>query len=323
MNKLISVIVPVYNVERYLPACLNSVLSQSYRDLEIILIDDGSTDHSGRICDEYADKDSRIRVIHQANGGAAAAKNTGLRAASGKYLSFVDSDDYLEPGAYEHMVSRLQMLDADIIQCGFRYVYTDSANDIIRDPVCNTFTAADFLPRFTTDWTSGLLWNKLYRRSVFQDVFFEEGHRIDDEYFTYQGIMNASKVVCDGRIVYNYRQRRSGVMRSPESARQILLDRIDFLSKRRCRVICRFPDLRQVFDRHFLEMMVILSKDPNRTEQSVGMIRAQLSSYFRETGHTPADIRLWPALAKLRLGVLPAPTEDAPSKHMSPDRFFE
>ena len=97
MNGLISVIVPVYNVAAYLPQCVQSILTQDYPDLEVILIDDGSTDASGTICDEYAQKDGRVRVIHQKNGGAAAAKNAGLRVATGTYLSFVDSDDFLDP----------------------------------------------------------------------------------------------------------------------------------------------------------------------------------------------------------------------------------
>ena len=104
MADRISVIIPVYNVAAYLPECMESILRQDHEDLEIILIDDGSTDESGMICDRYAARDSRIRVIHQKNGGAAAAKNAGLRIATGEYLSFADSDDYLEPGAYSHML---------------------------------------------------------------------------------------------------------------------------------------------------------------------------------------------------------------------------
>ena len=108
MKDVISVIVPVYNVSAYLPECLDSILSQDYEKLEVILIDDGSTDDSGAICDAYAQRDNRIRVIHQNNGGAAAAKNAGLRAAAGEYLSFADSDDFLEPGAYAYMMSLLK-----------------------------------------------------------------------------------------------------------------------------------------------------------------------------------------------------------------------
>ena len=120
MKDVISVIVPVYNVAAYLPECLDSILSQDYDKLEVILIDDGSTDDSGTICDDYARRDSRIRVIHQKNGGAAAAKNAGLRAATGEYLSFADSDDFLEPGAYAYMLAVLKENDADIVRCAFQ-----------------------------------------------------------------------------------------------------------------------------------------------------------------------------------------------------------
>ena len=120
MKDVISVIVPVYNVSAYLPECLDSILSQDYEKLEVILIDDGSTDDSGAICDAYAQRDNRIRVIHQKNGGAAAAKNAGLRAATGEYLSFADSDDFLEPGAYAYMMSLLKENGADIVRCAFQ-----------------------------------------------------------------------------------------------------------------------------------------------------------------------------------------------------------
>ena len=298
----ISVIIPVYNVEKYLPQCLDSVLSQSYANLQVILIDDGSTDNSGAICDEYAAKDSRIIVIHQENAGAAAAKNAGLRIATGKYLSFVDSDDFLEPDAYVHMVSLMESHQADVVQCAFNNVYV---NQVVPHAFLGEqtgFSSIQFLEQFTKDWTCGLLWDKLYVRSIFDGVFFEEGHKIDDEYFTYRGIMNAKKVVRDNFVIYNYRKRRSSVMYSPDSGRQIINDRIDYLGKRRVNVIARFPELRQTFDRHFVEMMVILSRDPLATKESNTMIKQQLMEYFKEKDHTPIDIRLWPALLQIWCG---------------------
>ena len=302
MNRIISVIIPVYNVDSYLGKCLESVLSQSYSDLQVILIDDGSTDNSGVICDNYAAKDSRIVVIHQENGGAAAAKNAGLHVATGTYLSFVDSDDYLEPDAYAHMIESLETQRADVVQCAFNDIYVDK---IIPHPVQGNqtdFTSAEYLEQFTKDWTCGLLWDKLYVRSIFDGIFFEEGHKIDDEYFTYRGIMNAEKVIRDGSIIYNYRKRRSSVMRSSSSGQQIIMDRIDYLSKRRVNVIARFPELREVFDRHFVEMMVILSRDPLATKESHALIKQQLRVYFSEKNRTPVDIRLWPALLKIWIG---------------------
>lgn len=322
---LISVIVPIYNVSRYLSECMDSILSQSYGTLEVILIDDGSTDKSGRICDEYAQMDSRIKVIHQPNYGAAAAKNAGLQAATGEYLSFVDSDDFLEPGAYSHMVQLLQEHRADVVQCSYRDVFKDHTTEHLLSQQKNVLDAASFLALFTKDWTCALLWDKLYKRSLFDGIFFETGHKIDDEYFTYRGIMNAGKIVRDDRIVYNYRKRASSVMFSPTSARQIVSDRIDYLSKRRRIVIERFPQLRAVYDSHFLDMMIILSRDANATAENIQMIRQHLKSYFHEKEHSKPDYHLFPALARLMFGstdhILRHRKQDQPTDN--PGAFFE
>ncbi len=298
----ISIITPVYNVATYLPECITSILTQEHFDLEVILIDDGSTDESGKICDEYAKRDCRIKVIHQSNGGAAAAKNAGLRIATGEYLSFVDSDDFLEPGAYSHMIRLLQDQKADVVQCSYRDVFRDHTTDRLLSDHKVAMDAADFLTLFTEDWTCALLWDKLYKRSLFDGIFFETGHKIDDEYFTYRGIMNAGKIIRDERIVYNYRKRVSSVMFSPASAQQIVSDRIDYLSERRRNVITHFPQLRSAYDNHFLNAMIILSRDANATVANIQAIRQKLKSYFREKEHSKPDYHLYPALAKLMFG---------------------
>lgn len=302
MDGVISVIIPVYNVESYLPECIDSILTQEYSDLEVILIDDGSTDESGKICDEYAKRDCRIKVIHQSNGGAAAAKNAGLRVATGEYLSFVDSDDFLEPGAYSHMIRLLQDQKADVVQCSYRDIFRDHTTARLLHSHKAAMDAADFLTLFTEDWTCALLWDKLYKRSLFDGILFETGHKIDDEYFTYRGIMNAGKIIRDERIVYNYRKRVSSVMFSPASAQQIVSDRIDYLSERRRNVITHFPQLRSAYDNHFLNAMIILSRNANATVANIQAIRQQLKSYFREKEHSKPDYHLYPALAKLMFG---------------------
>lgn len=302
MKDLISVIVPVYNVAAYLPACLDSILQQDYEKLEIILIDDGSRDESGAICDAYAARDSRIRVIHQKNGGAAAAKNAGLRRATGEYLSFVDSDDILLPGAYSHMLGLLRQQHADVVQCAFADLFPSGAVPQVKKPGFQELDAMEYLQLYTTDWTCALLWDKLYRRELFDGIFFEEGNKIDDEYFTYRGVMNAGKVVCDDRLVYHYRKRRSSVMYSPESAARIVLDRIDYLGKRRKHVAERFPALRRRFDLHFLDAMILLDRDPAGTEASHRRIIKSLDDYFREKEHTMPPVGLWPHLIKVRVG---------------------
>lgn len=300
MEGVISVVVPVYNVADYLPACLDSILSQDYDALEVILIDDGSTDASGAICDDYAARDSRVRVIHQKNGGAAAAKNAGLRAAGGEYLSFVDSDDYLEPGAYAYMTDLLRQTGADMGCFAFRNAYRDRTEDFVPYRGRCILKGTDYLRRFATaDWTCALLWNKLYRRALFDGVFFEEGHKIDDEFFTYQGVMNAGTVVCDERIVYTYRRRASSVMLSEKSREQIALDRIDFTVKRRKTVIARFPELRREFDVQFLDAMIYLSEDPAATAESIRMAQRNLKDYLHRMGSTRPPRYFWKGLLKL------------------------
>ena len=297
MNQTISVIVPVYNVAQYLSQCVSSILSQDYGGLEVILIDDGSTDASGEICDQYAAKDSRVRVIHQKNGGAAAAKNAGLRLASGDYLAFADSDDYLEPGAYGFLMKTLLETNADAVQGSFREVYRNRAEEQhIQE---ETLEGYDYLLRFPKDFSCALLWNKLYRRAIFDGVFFEEGHKIDDEYFTYQGFLQPRKVVRVDRIVYNYRKRASSVMSSPESAERLVLDCLDSAAKRRQKILDTLPELREPFDENYLDVIWYLSGNEGSTERTLKALKDSLRNYLGEKGRPPPPVYLWRGLAKL------------------------
>jgi len=301
MKDKISVIIPVYNVAAYLPACLDSVLSQDHRNLEVILIDDGSTDDSGTICDRYASDDHRITVIHQKNAGAAAAKNAGLRIATGEYLSFVDSDDYLEPNVYGYMLSALRESGADAAHFNFREVWPGRSEDCMSNRGSTQVSSREYLVRFTKDWSCPLLWNKLYKRSLFDGVFFEEGHKIDDEYFTYQGFLRECRILCDERIVYNYRKRRSSVMSRPEAANQRLMDCLDSTVKRRAKVLAVFPELRWAFNENYLDTIWYLSENYGMTEESIRILKNHLKSYFREKGSTIPPRYLWMRLLKLYL----------------------
>lgn len=297
MNKTISVIVPVYNVASYLPQCLESILNQDYEDLQVLLIDDGSTDDSGAICDRFAVQDSRIQVIHQKNGGAASAKNAGLRAASGKYLSFVDSDDYLEPDVYGFLVKTLEEAQADAVQGAFQEVYRSRRE--VRPLKPETLEGFDYLLRFPKDFSCALLWNKLYRREIYGGVFFEEGHKIDDEYFTYQGFLQPRKVVCTDQVIYNYRKRASSVMASPESAEQRILDCLDSIAKRRQKVRTSVPQLSRAFDENYLDVLWYLSCNPGSTERSLKALKSGLREYLCRFGNRFPPRYLWRGLLRL------------------------
>lgn len=293
MNGVISVVVPVYNVERYLAQCLDSILTQDYSKLEVILVDDGSTDTSGAICETYAARDNRVHVIHQKNSGAAAAKNAGLRAATGEYLSIVDSDDYLEPGAYSYMLQIMHQEQADVVQCALRYVFCNRQEDQILHQGRSVMESKAYLARFLEDWSCAITTDKLYKRYLFDGVFFEEGHKIDDEYFTYQAFLKPCRVVMDDHVIYNYRQRASSVMRRPEIAEQRIFDWTDAFSRRRISVAQRYPDLKRRYDVMYLCFLCSLPLRYGSTPRTIQDIKDHIKAYFSTGGTVLLHPFLW------------------------------
>lgn len=219
---LISVIVPVYRVEKYLDRCLQSITGQTYRNLEIILVDDGSPDGSGAICDAWAAKDSRIRVIHKENAGAGAARNTALDAATGEIISMIDSDDYLEIHMYEHLYSLMQE-DVDIAECDI--VLTESDDFPLDDGTGAETGIYDLEDALRLHLRDEIFCqtppNKLYRSSVVRDIRFPVGNLIDDEFFTYKVICNARKLARTSARMYAYRQQPGSAMHKSFSLRRL------------------------------------------------------------------------------------------------------
>ena len=275
----ISVIVPIYKVEKYIEECIESIISQTYRDLEIILADDGSPDLCGAICDRYAQIDSRVVVLHQKNGGAAAARNAALRVATGAYIAFVDGDDYLEPDACEHLVQAMEATGADVVQGRFRYNYANGKN--VPHPAAEprTFSTTGYLARFTEDWTCAISCDKLFRHHVLEGVFYEEGHLIDDEFFTYRGIMNARKIAYIPDITYNYRQRASSATKDAAGQERRNLDILNAVKKRLDDVCTRFPELKQHYERHYAEHLLYWAYSEHTTINTIRQIKRRLLSY--------------------------------------------
>ena len=180
MDKKVSIIVPIYNVEKYICECVQSLISQSYKNIEIILVDDSSPDSCGKICDEFAEKDSRITVIHKPNGGAASARNVGIDHATGDYICFVDSDDTVETNYVKTLIDALG--DGDMAMCGF-YMHTRSGSSA-ESIVPGSYGREAFIKRFLDDWSCSCLWNKIFHKDAIGDLRMEEGHRVDDEFFT-------------------------------------------------------------------------------------------------------------------------------------------
>lgn len=238
---LISVIVPVYKVEAYLNKCISSITGQTYANLEIILVDDGSPDRSGAICDVWAAKDQRIRVIHKENAGAGAARNAALDAAGGDIIAFVDSDDYLAPDMFEYLYRLLEQ-GADIAECGYADVLDDDASFDCGDAAIRTYTAEKAMAEHIQDRIfRQLIWNKLYRREVVGGIRFPVGKKIDDEFFTYQVLGNARTLIRSEKICYAYRQQQSSVMHSMGAQKR--LQAVEAKVQRHSYIEQRYPDL--------------------------------------------------------------------------------
>lgn len=208
---LISIIVPVYKVEPYLRRCLDSICGQTYRNLEILLIDDGSPDSCGEICEEYAAKDSRIQVIHQANCGIASARNSGLARAAGEWIGFVDSDDWIEPDMYEYLSLSMREQGADIAVCS-RYEHTKE-KELFRGwrqvEYLNTEQAIQAL--LENDGLKNFMWDKLWRRELFAGISFPDGRTFEDVSVTHRLFARARCVVCLPEAKYHYRLRSGSI----------------------------------------------------------------------------------------------------------------
>lgn len=237
MSELISVIIPVYNVEPYLNLCIDSVLRQTYRNIEIILINDGSTDNSGMICDSYAKKHANIRVVHQENGGLSDARNKGIELAKGKYLFFLDSDDWLDENCLATLHRLLKDNDCEI--AAGNYIETDSEQEKINisESKYHVYTNAEALEALSAAYYAQLViaCAKLYHHRLFDDIRFPYGRLHEDEFTTYKLLYKARKTVLTTSFVLYYRQREGSIMKSEftQKRRMDILDafweRADFL----------------------------------------------------------------------------------------------
>ena len=285
MEKIVSVIVPVYNVSEYLPTCLDSLINQTYKDIRIILIDDGSTDDSGRICDEYAERDTRITVIHQINAGAANAKNAGLDAAKGDYIAFVDSDDWVESCWIEKMVHYSLSHNADVVECSFSMEYVNrSSHGNSADTFLETrFETEDYLRGYPYLWTNALFWNKIFKSDLLLGVRFHTERRcIDDEFFTYKAVTGANSVYRITDELYRYRQRRSSVMQKKSTLYQRTIDDIDILAERHQWMKKYYPSIAGDYLRHDVDTLLYFAESLPYNEQAISLFRKTAKYYFRE-----------------------------------------
>lgn len=204
----ISIVVPVYNVEQYLDKCIQSILDQTYPNLEVILVDDGSTDRCSQICDEWSLRDSRIRVIHQKNAGVAVARNVGIRAAGGEYLYFVDSDDWIATDLCEKVMQVFAVCDVDIVIFNCDQILENGKSlggtETLREGL---LSREDALKNLLQGNINGYLWNKIYRKKVFDNIWLPERTAFEDMAISYKLLINADQIYCLDEKLYYYYQR--------------------------------------------------------------------------------------------------------------------
>ncbi len=211
-NETISIIVPVYKVEPYLRQCLDSIVNQTYKNLEILLIDDGSPDRCGKICDEYGETDDRIHVFHTENGGVSAARNFGLEKSTGQYIGFVDSDDWIEPDMFEVLLKKMKETDAEIAGCGLiRERSSGSTKYELEEEV---IPSDDAVKRLVAGKIRYEVWNKLCVRDMFRGVSFPSGDVYEDVTTTTRLLHNAQSVAFSSRLLYHYRIRENSISRT-------------------------------------------------------------------------------------------------------------
>lgn len=231
-GKLVSIVIPVYNVEMYLEQCINSVIFQTYKNIEVILVDDGSTDDSGTICDRYTEKDNRVTVIHKNNGGLSSARNAGIEKSEGNYIYFLDSDDYIAEDTIAKYVQYLEQFGADVIQgslCNF-YDNVAGLTAINRDNLqVELFHTEQALKMMMLDHKLGHnAAGSLYKAKLYNKIRFPEGVLYEDLATTFYVIKEADKILyCDDKRYY-YRKREGSIMNSPvKEKNMVLLDIVD------------------------------------------------------------------------------------------------
>ena len=286
---MISVIVPVYNVEKYLKPCLDSILNSTYQDIELIPVDDGSTDNSGAICDEYARKDARVHVIHKTNGGVSSARNEGIKAANGEFISFIDGDDVIHPEMLNILVKALAEGDYDFSMCYFKKVSDEEIIKTYQNEITSSskkvIPQADFFRKiYSTDGfemgQSHIVFNKLYNRDFIDELYFNELKVGEDTEWMHRACMRMKKCVLVEKELYYYIQRNSSL--THENKNQNFIDSIR--SQYRClnNTPQDKPELRSICMLYLYKVMILTRYQYYQT-QYLAEVDALNSEIYKKT----------------------------------------
>lgn len=222
VEPIISVVIPIYNVEKYLVECLSSVCNQSYRNLDIVLVNDGSTDECLTICNEYKKKDSRIQLVDKQNGGLSDARNAGIDVAKGEYICFVDSDDFIDCNMIQLLYKAIEEADADISICNYySYVDRDTVSVQLGLLEGHVWDEKEFWDVFVNNRSLVVVWNRLYKKQLFEKIRFQKGKLHEDNFIIHLLMNKASKIVYIPECLYYYRIRQGSIMKQRYSVRNM------------------------------------------------------------------------------------------------------
>ncbi len=279
---LISIIIPIYKVEQYLDKCIQSIINQTYKNLQIILVDDGSPDNCGKICDEYALKDNRIEVIHKINGGLSDARNVGIGRAKGKYIGFVDSDDYIEKDMYENMYNLLEERNADVCICNFYNVIEN--NNIIKNPNngIQEYNKIDILKEILLDkQIQSYAWNKLYKSELFDNVKYPVGKKYEDIGTTFYILEKCNKVVVTDLPKYYYLNRIDSIVNN--LSEQTVIDYVDLINERYDYIENKYSELRRYNIYYLARTLITAYTDLQKLKKPGKEIIEKLDNLYNKT----------------------------------------
>lgn len=289
---LVSVVVPIYKVEKYLPACLESIVGQTYSNLQIILVDDGSPDSCGQICEEWKQSDSRIEVIHKKNGGLSDARNRGVAVAKGKYLCFVDSDDLLDCHYVEWMHDAASQYKVTLVACNISSFYDGDnvAKDIDVLAQMKEYSSEQALADIVYGkGVRAIACNKLYDLKLIKDEQFRIGKYHEDEFYTYRIVDKAKRIVYLENTLYYYRQRAGSIMKSFSPKH---IDALEAYAERIELFRCKYPELYTIDKKSFCVSCVAyyrLAKESN--SQDLIEIKRRISIYRKKIRFSVSELR--------------------------------
>lgn len=285
-NELISIIVPVYNVEQYLEKCVDSIINQTYKNLEIILVDDGATDSSSKLCDKLAKIDNRIKVYHKENGGLSDARNYGVERATGDYIGFVDSDDYIDAEMYEKLYEAIKKENVDVAECNLKIIYPNRVELFTEQNYYNVCTKQEYLEEYLKiEKIFGSACVRLIKSNIAKKLKFPVGKLYEDTYYAYDLIDMVDKYVIMDTSYYNYLMRENSITNTKFNPR--ILDLIEIVEEFHKMTYKSYPSLKEAADcRRMYAYFSVLNSILLEDEFKNNSYYPKIINYFKENYRT-------------------------------------